>query len=57
MADGAELVAYGGPGKVLLYADGGAAIDLVKGRKITGNGKVTAIGGDVLWGNGGNAVT
>lgn len=57
VADGAELVAYGGPGKVLLYADGGAAIDLVKGSKITGNGKVTAIGGDVLWGNGGNAVT
>ena len=57
VVDGAELVAYGGPGKVLLYADGGAAIDLVKGSKITGTGKVTAIGGDVLWGNGGNAVT
>ena len=57
LEDGAELVAYGGGGNVMIYAEGGAAIDLVNGSKITGNGKVTAIGGDVLWGNGGTAVT
>ncbi len=56
LEDGAELVAYGGSGKTLLYSDGGAAIDL-DNATIDGNGKVTAIGGDVLWGNGGNAVT
>ncbi len=56
LMDGAELVAYGGPGKVLLFADGGTAIELDNAR-IEGKGKVTAIGGDVLWGNGGNAVT
>lgn len=37
------------------YAEGGSAIELDNGN-ITGNGKVVAIGGDVLWGNGGNAV-
>lgn len=56
LEDGAELVAYGGSGKTLLYSDGGAAIDL-DNTTIDGNGKITAIGGDVLWGNGGNAVT
>lgn len=56
LEDGAELVAYGGSGKTLLYSDGGAAIDL-DNATIAGNGKITAIGGDVLWGNGGNAVT
>lgn len=56
LEDGAELVAYGGSGKTLLYTEGGAAIDL-DNATIDGNGKVTAIGGDVLWGNGGNAVT
>lgn len=56
LEDGAELVAYGGSGKTLLYSDGGAAIDL-DNATIDGNGKITAIGGDVLWGNGGNAVT
>ena len=56
LMDGAELVAYGGPGKVLLFADGGTAIELDNAR-IEGKGKVTAFGGDVLWGNGGNAVT
>ena len=39
-----------------LYAQGGTAIELDNGT-ITGNGKVVAIGGDVLWGDGGNAVT
>lgn len=56
LEDGAELVAYGGSGKTLLYSDGGAAIDL-DNATIDGNGKITAIGGDVLWENGGNAVT
>ena len=56
LEDGAELVAYGGSGKTLLYTDGGTAIEL-DNATITGNGKVTAIGGDVLWGNGGNGVT
>lgn len=56
LEDGAELVAYGGSGKTLLYSDGGVAIDL-DNATIDGNGKITAIGGDVLWGNGGNAVT
>ena len=56
LEDGSQLVAYGGSGKTLLYSDGGAAIDL-DNATIDGNGKITAIGGDVLWGNGGNAVT
>ena len=36
--------------------DGGTAIDIKSG-KITGNGKLVAIGGKTFWGNGGNAVT
>ena len=56
LADGSELYTCGGDGKVTLYANGGAAIELDNG-KIEGNGKLIAIGGDVLWGNGGNAVT
>ena len=51
------LVAYGGSGKTLLYTDGGTAIDLTEGSQITGDGKLVAIGGDVLWGDGGNAVS
>ena len=51
------LVAYGGSGKTLLYTDGGTAIDITEGSQITGDGKLVAIGGDVLWGNGGNAVS
>lgn len=47
----------GGSGKTLLYTDGGTAIDLTEGSQITGDGKLVAIGGDVLWGNGGNAVS
>ena len=53
----ATLVAYGGIGKTLLYTDGGTAIDITEGSQITGDGKLVAIGGDVLWGNGGNAVS
>lgn len=55
LEDNAVLVTYGGGGNVLLYAAGGNAIELDNGN-ISGNGKVVAIGGDVLWGNGGNAV-
>ena len=55
LEDNATLVTYGGGGNVLLYAAGGNAIELDNGN-ISGNGKVVAIGGDVLWGNGGNAV-
>ena len=51
------LVAYGGSGKTLLYTDGGTAIDITEGSQITGDGKLVAIGGDVLWGTGGNAVS
>ena len=51
------LVAYGGSGKTLLYTDGGTAIDITEGSQITGDGKLVAIGGDVLWGNGGNAIS
>ena len=51
------LVAYGGSGKTLLYTDGGTAIDITEGSQITGDGKLVAIGGDVLWGNGGNTVS
>ena len=41
----------------MLYTDGGTAIDITEGSQITGDGKLVAIGGDVLWGNGGNAVS
>ena len=51
------LVAYGGSGKTLLYTDGGTAIDITEGSQITGDGKLVAIGGYVLWGNGGNAIS
>ena len=57
LEDGALLAAFGGPGKVLLDREGGTAIELEKGSKITGRGKVVAVGGDVLWGTGGSAVT
>lgn len=55
LEDNATLITYGGGGNVLLYATGGNAIELDNGN-ISGNGKIVAIGGDVLWGNGGNAV-
>ena len=57
LEDGAQLAAYGGAGKVLLNAKGGNAIELEEGSKIDGKGKVIAIGGDVLWGDGGNAIS
>lgn len=56
LEEDAQLVAYGGSGKTLLFTDGGTAIEL-DNAVIDGNGQVTAIGGDVLWGNGGTAVT
>ena len=57
LVDGAELVTYGGGGKVQLDAKGGTAIKLADGSRIVGNGKVMAIGGAVLWGDGGTAVS
>ena len=55
LADDAVLATYGGGGKVLLDAEGGNALKLENGT-VTGNGQLIAIGGDVLWGNGGTAV-
>ena len=55
LADGAVLVATGGEG-MINENDGGTAIDIKSG-KITGNGKLVAIGGKTFWGDGGNAVT
>ena len=55
LADDAVLATYGGGGKVLLDAEGGNALKLEDGT-VTGNGQLIAIGGDVLWGNGGTAV-
>lgn len=54
LADGAILVTTGGEG-MINENDGGTAIDIKSG-KITGNGKLVAIGGKTFWGNGGNAV-
>ena len=51
----AVLAVYGGKGTVV-DTKGGTAIELDNGT-ITGNGKVIAIGGSVLWEKGGNAVT
>ena len=51
----AVLAVYGGKGTVV-DTKGGTAIELDIGT-ITGNGKVIAIGGSVLWEKGGNAVT
>lgn len=56
LADDATLVVYGGAAKVQLYPKGGTAIELDNGT-ITGNGKLVAIGGQPLWGEGGDAVT
>lgn len=56
LADDAVLATYGGGGNVLPYAEGGNALKLENGT-VTGNGKLIAIGGNVLWGNGGTAVT
>ena len=55
LGDGAVLAAYGGDGKTLLYPNGGSAIELDNGT-ISGNGKVIALGGSVLFGSGSSAV-
>ena len=55
LADDAVLATYGGGGNVQLDAEGGNALKLENGT-VTGNGQLIAIGGDVLWGNGGTAV-
>ena len=56
LGDGAVLAAYGGDGKTLLYPNGGSAIELDSGT-ISGNGKVIALGGSVLFGSGSSAVS
>lgn len=53
LADDATLVAYGGGG--MTYFAGGTAIDL--NGTITGNGKLVAIGGAPLLGDGGTAIS
>lgn len=55
LADDAVLATYGGGGNVQPQAEGGNALKLENGT-VTGNGQLIAIGGDVLWGNGGTAV-
>lgn len=55
LADDAVLATYGGGGNVQPYAEGGNALKLENGT-VTGKGQLIAIGGDVLWGNGGTAV-
>lgn len=55
LEDGSVLTAIGGEGVINENA-GGTAINIKNG-KITGNGKIVAIGGKTLWGDGGNAVT
>lgn len=56
LAEDALLVVYGGSGgDTLLYPDGGTAIRLDNGT-ITGSGKVVAIGGTAVFGNGGHGV-
>lgn len=56
LEDGAVLAAYGGDGKTLLYPNGGSAIELDNGT-ISGDGKVIALGGSVLFGSGSSAVS
>lgn len=55
LADDAVLATYGGGGNVQPHAEGGNALKLENGT-VTGKGQLIAIGGDVLWGNGGTAV-
>ena len=57
LGDGAVLAAYGGDGKTLLYPNGGSAIELEDNGTISGNGKVIALGGSVLFGSGSSAVS
>ena len=56
LEDGAVLAAYGGGGETQVYTDGGSAIELDSGT-ISGNGKVIALGGSVLFGSGSSAVS
>lgn len=56
LEDGAVLAAYGGRGETQVYTDGGSAIELDNGT-ISGNGKVIALGGSVLFGSGSSAVS
>ena len=56
LEDGAVLAAYGGGGETQVYTDGGSAIELDIGT-ISGNGKVIALGGSVLFGSGSSAVS
>lgn len=56
LEEGATLVTYGGDGTVNLYSEGGHALEL-ENATITGKGKLVAIGGYVLWGDSGTAVT
>lgn len=55
LADGAILAVYGGEGAINKN-DGGTAIDLVNGN-IEGNGKLIAVAGKTLFGDGGTGVT
>lgn len=55
LADGALLIVYGGEGAIN-ENDGGTAIDLVNGN-IEGNGKLVAVAGKTLFGDGGTAVS
>ncbi len=57
LAEDAVLVTYGGSGgDSLLYSDGGTAVQLDNG-SITGPGKLVAIGGTVVFGSGGHALS
>ena len=56
LEDGAVLATYGGGGETQVYTDGGSAIELDNGT-ISGNGKVIALGGSVLFGSGSSAVS
>lgn len=56
LADDAVLAVYGGGAKVSVYAQGGTALELADGA-VTGNGKLIALGGAALFGDGGNAVS
>ena len=56
LEDGAVLATYGGGGETQVYTDGGSAIELDNGT-ISGNGKVIALGGSVLFGSGNSAVS
>ena len=56
LEDGAVLATYGGGGETQVYTDGGSAIELDIGT-ISGNGKVIALGGSVLFGSGSSAVS